>query len=634
MREVIEIHPTVEELRAEQLTRWQRGDRILVETLLATRSDFSDNPDAMLDLLYAEVLLREEYGESPEMQEYLHRFPHLAEPLRRVFHVHEGLASLEKKSPLPSGKGTITLAEMDRPDGPTAQPRGIVRQAGSYAIEEEVGRGGMGIVYKARHVVTGRVAALKVLRADDATEPERARFLTEARAVAALCHPNIVQIYEVFAPPPGKGTPFVALEYVGGGNLATFMGGTPLAPRDAVSLLQSLAEAMAHAHQCGIVHRDLKPANVLLVSGRVVNGESPKRAATDHSALSTHHSPLTPKITDFGLAKQLDTGAGQTRTGEVLGTPSYMAPEQASGQTSRIGPAVDVYSLGAILYEMLTGRPPFKGATILDTLAQVQLGEPVPPSQLNSAVPRDLETICLKCLQKEPAKRFRSSRELADDAARYLKGEPIQARPVGRLERALKWVKRRPAAAALLAVIGLASSVLLAMWLSFTIRLEERRQEAVTERDRAEEQARIARQQTEEARRQKERAAYLLAQRARVVDDIAVSARGQTTTGARSASAGSVLFRLASFYAKTSTTLATDRVLPAEDRRRLAEQYAQSAVRLLNCAKRAGWFDRSRQANRGVLDKDPVFATLRDRADYKKFRERLRPEKALRVKGR
>jgi len=239
-------------------------------------------------------------------------------------------------------------------------------------------------------------------------------------------------------------------------------------------------------------------------------------------------------------------------------------------------------------------------------------------------VPRDLETICLKCLQKEPARRYTTSRQLADELTRYLKGEPIQARPAGPLERALKWMKRRPAATALLGVTGLAIATLVVGWASFTIRLEEQRGKAIQERDRAEQQARIAQQQSEEARKQSERAGHLLTLTAAAVDEIAVNVRSAKVDEVRFGNTGSVLFKLASFYAKASATLATDHVLAVEDRQRLTEQYAVSAVRLLNCAEQAGFFERSRQENREALDKDPALATLRDRADYRSFRERLR----------
>jgi serine/threonine protein kinase len=272
---------------------------------------------------------------------------------------------------------------------PTDSPPG-------YEILSELGRGGMGVVYKARQVRLNRPTALKMILAGrHAGEADLTRFRKEAEAVARLHHPNVVQIYEVG---DHNGLPYLSLEYCAGGSLERKLRGTPMPPGEAAALVEALARAMQAAHDKGIVHRDLKPANVLLAEDG------------------------TPKVSDFGLAKTLGE-AGQTATGAVLGTPSYMAPEQAGSRGKEIGPATDVYALGAILYELLTGRPPFRGATPLDTVLQVVTDEPVPPSLLQPRVPRALESICLKCLQKSPSRRYASARLLADDLRLFQAGE-------------------------------------------------------------------------------------------------------------------------------------------------------------------------------------------------------------------
>jgi hypothetical protein len=303
-----------------------------------------------------------------------------------------------------------------------------------YEVLGELGRGGMGVVYKARHDRLKRLVALKVIRAGADAE-ELARFRTEAEAAARLQHPNVVQIYEVG---DHEGGPFCALELVEGGSLAGRLGGRPVAPRVAARLTETLARATQYAHQRGIVHRDLKPANVLLAG-----------------AAGAPLEQCVPKIADFGLAKRLDEDGGQTRTGAILGTPSYMAPEQTTGRPGDVGPAADVYALGAMLYELFTGRPPFQGASVLETLEQVRRQEPVPPRRLVPKLPRDLETICLKCLHKEPHRRYASAGGLADDLGRFLGHEPIQARPVPAWERVLFRVRRRPAAALAALTLGL-----------------------------------------------------------------------------------------------------------------------------------------------------------------------------------
>jgi tetratricopeptide (TPR) repeat protein len=324
-----------------------------------------------------------------------------------------------------------------------------------YEILEEIGRGGMAVVYKARQAGLNRFVALKMIHA--ATAPETlARFRREAETVARLDHPNIVKIHEVG---DLQGQPYLALEYVGGGSLAGKLTG-PLPPRIGAALIQTLAMAVEHAHERGIVHRDLKPSNVLLS----VDGSSEGGAVQ-----ASTPSVWVPKISDFGLAKDLTRELAQTHTGAIMGTPSYMAPEQATGRMHQVGPAADVYALGAMLYELLTGRPPFQGTTLLEALEQTRSREPVPPSRLQSAVPRDLETICLKCLQKDPHKRYASARALAEDVRRFLTGESIRARPVPRWERAYKWARRRPAVAGLLALASVTlAAIVVGLWLHTT----------------------------------------------------------------------------------------------------------------------------------------------------------------------
>jgi serine/threonine protein kinase len=318
-----------------------------------------------------------------------------------------------------------------------------------YEILGELGRGGMGVVYQARQVGLERTVALKmVLKGIQAGPKELARFRAEAAAVARLQHPNIVQVYDIGE---AAGRPYFVLEYVAGGSLDQHLQGRPQPVRAAAELIETLARAVHAAHVSGVIHRDLKPANILLATeegGQMTEGPSSDPAAAPF---------LVPKITDFGVAKcARDDGEapglhGPTLTGEILGTPSYMAPEQAMVPRQAVGPAADVYALGAILYEMLTGRPPFTGETPLAIVLQVLHNEPLSVTSLQPDVPRDLETICHKCLHKEPRKRYGSALELAADVGRYLRREPIRARPVLAVEKMWSWVRRHPLPAALLA---------------------------------------------------------------------------------------------------------------------------------------------------------------------------------------
>ena len=310
----------------------------------------------------------------------------------------------------------------------------------------------MGVVYRARQVRLNRAVALKMILAGEHAGAEAAaRFLAEAEAVAKLQHPNIVQIFHI---DEHDGFPYFEMEYVGGGSLADRLDGTPRPPREAARLVETLAGAMAEAHRQGVVHRDLKPANILLTPDGV------------------------PKVADFGLAKLLDVESGLTRTDSVLGSPSYMAPEQAEGKTKDVGPAADIYALGAILYELLTGRPPFRGATVLETLQQVKTAEPVPPSRLVPGLPRDVETIALKCLQKDPGKRYESATALAEDLRRFQAGEPIVARPVGSVERAWRWCRRNPVVAGSLGATAAALVAVAVLATAFAVKQAEARNES------------------------------------------------------------------------------------------------------------------------------------------------------------
>jgi serine/threonine protein kinase len=334
-----------------------------------------------------------------------------------------------------------------------------------YEVGEVLGRGGMGVVYRARQKGVNRSVALKVLRSGiHARAEERVRFRAEAEAEALgrLHHPNVVQVYEAGS---DRGFPFLAMELVEGGDLKQRLAAGPLAADQAAWLVETLARAMHFVHRRGILHRDLKPANILLAN------PSPRPPPLQGEGESEHScSPLpaaergaggeglgTPKITDFGLARRLDVPADLTQSGELLGTPSYMAPEQTRGNPEEVGVATDVYAMGAILYEALTGRPPFQGRTPLDTLDQVRFQEPLPPTQLNGAVPGALAAICLKCLRKQARQRYAGANQLADDLRRFRQGEDVLGRPAGPGRWLARWCLRLAAVVFLGALLVLAA---------------------------------------------------------------------------------------------------------------------------------------------------------------------------------
>jgi len=356
-------------------------------------------------------------GRAPAVEELCADAPELVGELRNRIAALESMESL-----MNTDSGGSTPASGSAP----AFPTGATPSIRGYELLGVVDRGGMGIVFKAMQIELRRVVALKMIAGAHASEGKVARFRAEAEAVARLAHPHIVPVYDVGE---AAGRPYYTMEWIEGGSLSKRLAQSRLTPRRAAELAEVIARAAHAAHTAGIVHRDLKPANVLLT----VDG--------------------VPKITDFGLAKRLDEDLGHTRTGEVLGTLSYMAPEQAEGRTREIGVHTDVYSLGAVLYEMLAGKPPFTGDSALDCLRRITSEEPAPIGRLSPEVPADLEAICLKCLEKDPRRRYPSALALADDLHRFLQGIPVTARRIGPLRRFGKWVRRRPQTAAFAGLI-------------------------------------------------------------------------------------------------------------------------------------------------------------------------------------
>lgn len=435
------LRAVLDDVLRQQFRHWTAGLTVLVETYLDQNPTLRGSDEAILALLDQEVVLRLDRQQVPSVEELTERFPHLHNSIREV--VQRRLAERSADTAKETAKvGTTSSLQLNKPpssrlrDGASDSAR---RRSGSqvsmmviesahmagFEIIEEIGRGGMGVVYKAVQTALKRPVALKmILSAMHASEEQIARFRREAEAVARVHHANIVAVYDVGE---FEGSPYLALEYVDGGSLADRLYGRPWPPQEAAVLIEALARGVYAAHQQGIIHRDLKPANILLTRDGV------------------------PKISDFGLAKQMDESSGWTRTGDIMGTPCYMAPEQAEGRIKLIGPATDIYSLGAILYELLTGQPPFRGATTLETLELVRTKEPVPPSRLAAGIPWKLETICLKCLEKKPQDRYTDARQLADDLLHYLKNEPISARRPGMFVRVAKWYGKNRAIAATVA---------------------------------------------------------------------------------------------------------------------------------------------------------------------------------------
>jgi serine/threonine protein kinase/formylglycine-generating enzyme required for sulfatase activity len=381
-----------------------------------------------------------ERGTKPDREKFLAEYADIAKELTSFFDNQAEFEKVAERLP-PRTTAPHSAEPVSRSDEPTRpfrehdvpSSKEILHYFGDYELVEEIARGGMGIVFKARQVKLNRIVAVKMILAGSFAGPEeKERFRLEAEAAAQLDHPAIVPIHEVGE---HQGQHYFSMAFVEGQSLAKKLAEGPLPAREAAEIVRAVAEAVQYAHDRGVIHRDLKPGNILLDK----QGQ--------------------PRVTDFGLAKLIESGSDLTGTGQILGTPSYMPPEQAAAQVSAVGRLSDVYSLGAILYCLLTGRPPFQAASSVETLLQVQTQDPVPPRQLNPGIPRDLNTMALKCLEKVPARRYASARDVADELQRYLNGEPIVARPISTVERGWRWCKRRPLIPSVAAAVLVISTV-------------------------------------------------------------------------------------------------------------------------------------------------------------------------------
>ena len=476
-----------EELLAAFERAWRAGQSPKIDDYL--RGEDTEQEELLVELIHVDLEFRLKAGESARVESYLDRYPRLIHDRATVLGLLEAEYDLRQRREADVSSDEYaprfpahieelrrrlacaeTMADRSAELDTTAGGRELPVVPG-YEIVQEVGRGGMGIVYQARQLGLARTVALKMVSTGlKADSKDLTRFRAEAAALARLRHPNIVQIYDV-----GEvaGRPYFVFEFVAGGSLAQQLRGQPQPVRPAAQLVETLARAVQAAHASGVIHRDLKPGNILLQRSDVGSQRSDQ---LDRSPSPADYCPLTsdlvPKIADFGLAKYVGGDGegpdphGPTVTGELLGTPSYMAPEQAMIQRQPIGPTADVYALGAILYELLTGRAPFTGETPLTIVWQVLHSEPVSVTSLQPNVPRDLETICLRCLRKEPRQRYGSALELAEDLERFLRDEPIRARPVGAAEKLWRWVRRHPAPTILLAA-GLLAPLVALIILSF-----------------------------------------------------------------------------------------------------------------------------------------------------------------------
>jgi tRNA A-37 threonylcarbamoyl transferase component Bud32 len=525
--------------------------------------------------------------------------------------VRERIAALGAMHAL-LGLDPSTLPQPGTPHAPCTSPAELRSQTGElpklpgYEVLALIDEGGMGTVYLALQPRLQRQVAIKMVRAGRHARAEQLdRFRAEAEAVARLRHPHIIQIYEVGE---WQGQPYFSMEYVADGDLAQRLARGLVPPRESAQMVRTLAQAMHHAHTCGVVHRDLKPANVLLRR---------KPTGLDGGGDSETFEPL---VGDFGLAKLLDE-VGPTQTGMVLGTPQYLAPEQAEGRVQDVGAVTDVYAIGVILYEMLAGRPPFLGASTLEILDQVRRTDPMPPSRVQPRIPAELEVICLKCLAKESSRRYATAAELADDLGRYLRGEPVKARRTPAWQRAARWARREPQLAGLATLTVCAVLSLLGVWVGFTYQLQAAATQLQEERDEATRLKTLAEEGLRKAEVEKSRSESLLFRCMSAIDEHARATEQSREMKQLTGEPGSIPFVVARVYAASARVYRNDIQLSEADRDHFAERYAAKAVELLHQAADHRYFDSDR--NRQKLWADSDLTALRDRGDFRALVHKL-----------